>query len=85
MNERWYRLITVSAMEVSYELRDVFVNRTGRFKRQVIVSSLANEVLVSLTTAAAVDQFSDFMFRRSIDKHRQRRFLYLSRQQVVIR
>jgi hypothetical protein len=85
MNEQQYRLVTVSAMEVSYELRDVFVNRIGRFKRRVIISSPANEVLVSLTIAAAVDHFGDFMFRRSIDKHRQRRFLYLSRQQVVIR
>jgi len=53
-NERGYRAIAVSSVEVSYELRDVFVNRSGRFKRRVIVSSLADEVLESFTTAAAI-------------------------------
>jgi hypothetical protein len=83
--ERRYGSVAVAAMEVSHKLRDVFVNRTSRFKRRVIVSSLANEVLVSFTTAAAVDHFSDFMFGRSIDKHGRRWFLYLSRQRVVVR
>ena len=53
-NERGYRAIAVSSVEVSYKLRDVFVNRSGRFKRRVIVSSPANKVLVSFTMAAAV-------------------------------
>ena len=30
-NEREYEAIAVSSVEVSYELRDVFVNRSGRF------------------------------------------------------
>ena len=53
-NEREYRAIAVSSVEVSYELRDVFINHSDRFKRRVIISSLANKVLVSFTTAAAV-------------------------------
>ena len=53
-NERGYGAIAVSLVEVSYELRDVFVNRSGRFKRRVIISSLANKILVSFTTAAVV-------------------------------
>ena len=53
-NERGYGAIAVSSVEVSYKLRDVFVNRSGRFKHRVIISSLANKVLVSFTTAAVV-------------------------------
>jgi hypothetical protein len=55
-------LISVSAVEVSYKLRDIFVNRSGRFKRRVIVSSLANKVLVSLTIAAVIQNFSSVVF-----------------------
>ena len=54
MNELGYRAITVSLVEVSYELRDVFVNRLGRFKHRVIISSLANKVLVSFTIASVI-------------------------------
>jgi hypothetical protein len=53
-NERGYRAIAVSSVEVFHELRDVFVNRSGRFKRWVIVSSPANKVLVSFATASAI-------------------------------
>jgi hypothetical protein len=53
-NKRRYGAIAVSSVEVSYKLRDVFVNRSGRFKRRVIIFSLANKVLVSFTTAAVV-------------------------------
>jgi hypothetical protein len=54
VNKQKYRSISVTAVEVPNKLRDIFVNRSGRFKRWVIVSSLANEVLVSLTTAVAI-------------------------------
>jgi hypothetical protein len=53
-NERRYGAIAVSSVEVSYKLRDVFVNRSGRFKRRVIVSSLANKVLVSFATTSVI-------------------------------
>ena len=53
-NEQGYRAIVVSLVEVSYELRDVFVNRLGRFKHRVIISSLANKVLVSFTIASVI-------------------------------
>jgi hypothetical protein len=79
-DEQRHGSIAVSAIEVSYKLRYVFVNRASRFKRRVIVSSLANEVLVSFAAAAAVKHFGDFMFGRSVDEHRRRRFLYLSGQ-----
>jgi hypothetical protein len=78
-NERRYGSIAVSAMEVSHKLGNVLVNRASRFERRVIVSSLADEVLVSFTTAAAVEHFGYFVFGRSVNEHRRRRFLYLSR------
>ena len=53
-NERGYGAIAVSSVEVSHELRDVFVNRSGRFQYRVIVSSLADEVFVSFATASAI-------------------------------
>jgi hypothetical protein len=62
VNEQRYRSISVTAVEVPNKLRDIFVNRSGGFKRRVIVSSLANEILVSLTTAAAIQNFSSVVF-----------------------
>ena len=48
------RSILVSVVEVSYKLEDIFINRLDRFKYRVIVSSLANKVLVSLTTVVVI-------------------------------
>jgi len=52
--EQGYRSVAVVAVEVSHELRDVFEDHACWFKRRVIVSSPADEVLVSFATTAAV-------------------------------
>ena len=69
-NERRYRTVAILAVEIVDELRYVFVYHTRRFQGRIVVTSLADKILVTSTFSAVVLYFCDIVYRASIYKHR---------------
>ena len=69
-NERRYRTVAIPAVEIVDELRYVFVYHTRRFQGRIVVTSPADEILVTSTFSAAILDFRDIVCRTSIYKHR---------------
>ena len=65
------------------ELGNVLKDRSGRFKSQVVVSSLADKVLEATSSTVAVEDFGDFVLRRIFNEDRRRRFKNLAGKRIV--
>jgi hypothetical protein len=70
-------------VKVINKLRNIFIDRSGRFESWVVVSSPADEVLEASSSTAAVEDFGNFVLRRILNKNRRGRLEDLTRERIV--